>query len=81
MTTGTDDDLHQRIDELVAEEHALRATGHQVTDADRARLAELEIALDRVWDLLRQRQARRDAGADPADARERSTGTVEGYLS
>jgi hypothetical protein len=75
-----DDDLHQRIDALVAEEHALRASGHEVTDADRARLADLEVSLDRVWDLLRQRQARRDVGADPAAASERSANTVEGYL-
>jgi hypothetical protein len=51
-----------------------------VTDEDRARLAALEVSLDRVWDLLRQRQARRDAGIDPAQAEERSANTVEGYL-
>ena len=75
-----DDDLHRRIDELVAEEHALRATGRDVTDEDRRRLGELEVALDKAWDLLRQRQARRDAGLDPSKAEERSTSTVEGYL-
>ena len=80
MTASTDDDLHRRINDLVGEEHALRAGGHEVTDADRKRLAELEVALDRVWDLLRQRQARRDVGADPGTASERSASTVEGYL-
>ncbi|MCW2674610.1 MAG: hypothetical protein JWP14_3199 [Frankiales bacterium] len=75
-----DDDLHRRIDELVAEEHALRTAGHDVTDEDRARLAALEVSLDRVWDLLRQRQARRDVGSDPSLAEERSANTVEGYL-
>ncbi|GAB2909094.1 hypothetical protein GCM10027047_04090 [Rhodococcus aerolatus] len=79
-----DDDLHARIDEMVAEEHALRgaaAGGNGLTDAERDRLRELEQGLDRVWDLVRQRQARRDADQDPGEARERPTGTVEGYLS
>jgi hypothetical protein len=76
-----DDDLHRRIDELVAEERTLRTAGHEVTDEDRARLAALEVSLDRVWDLLRQRQARRDAGIDPSQAEERSANTVEGYLN
>jgi hypothetical protein len=80
MEGNLDDDLHRRIDELVAEEHALRATGHEITDADRRRLADLEVSLDKAWDLLRQRQARRDVGLDPSGAEERSTGTVEGYL-
>lgn len=78
-----DDELHSRIDEMVAEEHALRraaAGGNGLTDAERARLGELERGLDRVWDLVRQRQARRDANQDPDAAQERSTGTVEGYL-
>lgn len=77
-----DDDLHARIDEMVAEEHALRtaaAGGNGLTDAERDRLGELERGLDRVWDLVRQRQARRDAGQDPAAAQERPSGTVEGY--
>ncbi|MCU1621501.1 MAG: hypothetical protein JWL79_346 [Frankiales bacterium] len=75
-----DDDLHRRIDDMVTEEHTLRGSGHEVTDADRARLRQLEVSLDRAWDLLRQRQALRDTGADPQTARERSADTVEGYL-
>jgi hypothetical protein len=31
------------------------------------------------WDLLRQRRALRDAGADPEEAQARDAGTVEGY--
>ena len=76
------------MDAAVGGEHQLavyevRAGGvaaADLVDADRKRLAELEVALDRVWDLLRQRQARRDVGADPGTASERSAGTVEGYL-
>ena len=79
-----DDELHTRIDEMVAEEQALRRAadgGNGLTDAERDRLHELELSLDRTWDLVRQRQARRDAGQDPDSARERPAGTVEGYLS
>jgi hypothetical protein len=36
--------------------------------------------LDRCWDLLRQRRARRSAGEDPDDAQVRPTDVVEGYL-
>jgi hypothetical protein len=74
-----DEDLHARINELVAEEHALRAH-KEITDQDRSRLAELEVGLDQAWDLLRQRQARRGAGQDPMTAAERGSSTVEGYL-
>ena len=77
-----DEDLHRRIESLVAEEHELRRshpTG--LSDLDRMRLQALEEGLDRTWDLLRQRQARRDAGQDPSGATERRSDVVEGYLS
>jgi hypothetical protein len=70
-----------RIDELIAEEHALRAraTGHGLTADEQARLDSLEQQLDQCWDLLRQRRARTEFGQDPDDARARSVGEVEGY--
>jgi hypothetical protein len=70
-----------RINELVTEEHALleRAPSGGLTDADHARLQELEVELDQCWDLLRQRRARRSAGQDPTDATVRPPGVVEGY--
>jgi hypothetical protein len=40
----------------------------------------LETELDQCWDLLRQRQARRDAGEDPDSAEVRPPSTVEDYL-
>jgi hypothetical protein len=43
-------------------------------------LAAIEVELDRCWDLLRQRRALRNAGADPDDATVRDSATVEGYL-
>ena len=42
--------------------------------------AELEVTLDQMWDLLRQRRAKRNAGQDPDAAQERSPDAVEGYL-
>ena len=73
--------LHQRINELVAEEHRLERAhiGQGLSDAEKARMEELGVQLDRYWDLLRQRDARRSAGYDPDEAQERSAGTVEGY--
>jgi hypothetical protein len=75
----TDANLHQRINDLVAEEHKLRRNGG--LDADgRARLAHLEEQLDTMWDLLRRRDAARDAGTDPDAVKPASTTQVEGYL-
>jgi hypothetical protein len=76
-----DAEIVKRIDQLVDEEHRLerdhQATG--LTDADRRRLAELEVQLDQCWDLLRQRRARRSAGQDPDAAHTRPPGVVEHY--
>jgi hypothetical protein len=77
----TDEDVHQRIDELVAEEHRLERAhiGQALSEAERQRLKDLEVQLDRCWDLLRQREARRRAGLNPDDAQVRSADVVEGY--
>jgi hypothetical protein len=74
-----DEDLHTRVNDLVGEEHRLRAHP-DITSGDLARLAAIEVTLDQAWDLLRQRQARREAGKDPLGATERGSSTVEGYL-
>ena len=76
-----DEQLVQRIDQLVAEEHQLERThaGDGLDDAGRGRLEALEVQLDQLWDLLRQRRARRHAGKDPDDAEIRSGDTVERY--
>jgi len=49
-----DDDLLSRISALVEAEHRLRQD-HAGAASDSARLADLEVALDQCWDLLRQR--------------------------
>lgn len=76
-----DHDIHQRIDELVGEEHRLERAhiGQGLSAAEQARLGDLGVQLDRYWDLLRQRDARRRAGLDPDGAQERPGGVVEGY--
>jgi hypothetical protein len=39
----------------------------------------VRVELDRCWDLLRQRRALRNAGADPDDAAVRDADVVEKY--
>jgi len=78
-----DEQISDRIEALVQEEHELLDRGgteHGLDPAGHARLEEIRIELDRYWDLLRQRRARRRAGQDPDDASPRDAGTVERYL-
>ena len=77
-----DNEILERIQQLVDEEHALlqlEATG-QLRDPQQARMRELQENLDQCWDLLRQRRARRAAGLDPDEAQVRPVETVEHYL-
>ena len=76
-----DSEIVQRIHQLVDDEHRLNAMheGELVTDDDRRRMRDLEVALDQCWDLLRQRRARRSAGLPADDAEVRTEGVVEGY--
>ena len=68
-------------DSQVAEEQELfEREGHGRLDAgDHARLEEIRVSLDRCWDLLRQRRAKREFGLDPDEAKSRSADTVEHY--
>jgi hypothetical protein len=78
-----DVDIRQRISALVDLERTLRdqvSAGEISTDEEHERLRRVETELDQCWDLLRQRQALRDAGDDPGKAAPRSESTVEGYL-
>jgi hypothetical protein len=82
----SDESIAARIERLVAEEEDLRQreqddrSSDDALEADRDRLRTVEVELDRCWDLLRQRRALRDAGAEPDEAEARDPGTVEGYL-
>ena len=82
----SDESVADRIEKLVADEHALerkeqadRKDGDDLA-ADRDRLAEVRVELDRCWDLLRQRRAFAAAGADPDQAMARDARVVEKYL-
>jgi hypothetical protein len=77
-----DDAVLGRIGDLVEEEHRLRdriAADEGVADEERDRLAQVERQLDQCWDLLRQRRAREEFGADPDGASARPEDTVERY--
>ena len=76
-----DPQIHGEIDRMVEEEHQLweKESAGEATGADRQRLAELKVALDQCWDLLRQRRARREAGQSPDGAELRPPDVVERY--
>ncbi len=75
---ATDQNVLRHIQELSDEEHSLYEKG-DLTDAERERLRAIGVALDRYWDLLRQRRAKREFGQDPGEAELRPARTVEGY--
>jgi Protein of unknown function (DUF2630) len=81
-----DESILGRIDALVKQEHALQnreegdAVDNEALADDRQRLERVSVELDRCWDLLRQRRAKRAAGENPDDAQARDEGTVEKYL-
>jgi hypothetical protein len=77
-----DDDLFERINALSREEEALYAKagdGTGLDEPDVTRIQEIKVQLDQVYDLLHQRQGRRDAGQDPAEAEIRPPEIVEDY--
>jgi Protein of unknown function (DUF2630) len=81
----SDESITARIESLVDEEHTLRtreqsdSADDDALEADQQRLRDVEVELDRCWDLLRQRRALREAGADPGQAHVRDADTVERY--
>jgi hypothetical protein len=78
-----DKQILSHISELVRTEHELRgkvAAGQLSTDAEHEQLRSVEEALDRCWDLLRQRRARQEFGENPDEAAERPAAEVEEYM-
>jgi hypothetical protein len=81
MDGMTDPGIHHQISDLVRREHELRASlALGGGDEERAALRQVEQSLDQCWDLLRQRDAKRDYGDDPEGAKVRPVSEVEGYL-
>jgi len=76
-----DGEIHNRIEQLVAEEHELYERGAQggLNESEHRRLESIKVALDQCWDLLRQRRALREAGHDPTSASVRDPDVVERY--
>jgi Protein of unknown function (DUF2630) len=77
-----DKDVIERIEGLAHEEHELfdKESRGEASTRERERLKEIEVQLDQLYDLLRQRRARRAAGLDPDGALARDADTVEGYV-
>jgi hypothetical protein len=79
----SDESIAARIEALVNEEQELRSRepsdSSEALEADAARVRAIEVELDVCWDLLRQRRALREAGANPDRAEPRDPDTVERY--
>jgi hypothetical protein len=78
----SDEQIQSVIDRLENEREEIRrreGASDPNLEQDRARVEQIRVELDQLWDLVRQRQALRDAGEDPDKAHERSPGTVENY--
>ena len=76
--TTTDHSILKKIEGLVQEEQHLYGKG-KLADHDQGRLEAIKIELDQCWDLLRQRDARREFGQDPNEAKVRPPSVVERY--
>ena len=74
-----DQPVRKHIEHLVKEEHRLHGE-KSLTDPDHKRLKAIQVELDQCWDLLRQRRARRETGADPSQAQTRPADVVEKYI-
>ncbi len=77
-----DGDIFGRINALSDEEERLwehAGDGHGLTAEEHERLDSIKVELDRCYDLLHQREARRAAGLDPGEAAARSADVVEHY--
>jgi len=76
-----DERIHDRIEQLVAEEQELydRGAEGRLSETENRRLDAIKVGLDQCWDLLRQRRALREAGRDPDAARVRDPEVVENY--
>jgi len=76
-----DEQVHDRIEKLVAEEQELyeRGAGAGLNESEHNRLESIRVSLDQSWDLLRQRRALREAGLDPEAAEVRDPEVVERY--
>jgi hypothetical protein len=77
-------DIIDDIGGLISEERSLRDRSTRelgLSEDEKSRLRTVEVRLDQCWDLLRQRRALSEFGADPSAAKVRPADEVEGYRS
>ena len=74
----TDYSIVKKIGGLVRQEQHLYRKG-ELADHDQVRLEAIKIELDQCWDLLRQREARREFDQDPNEAKVRPPSVIERY--
>jgi hypothetical protein len=76
-----DEQIHNRIEQLVAEEQELyaRVSEGGLSASEHNRLESIKVGLDQCWDLLRQRRALHESGQDPGAAHVRDPEVVERY--
>ena len=79
MAEDDDKDIRAKIEALVEEEHRLRDSPEHTAE-QRGRLTAIEQERDQLWDLIRQRDAKRQYGEDPDEASPRPEPQVENYL-
>ena len=77
-----DKSVQTHIEELVTEEERLWALAddRKLTADERKRLDDINVQLDRYYDLLRQRRALRETGGNPDGAKMRPGSMVENYV-
>ena len=81
MAQDPDQRVEDDIEGLIAREHELRrhAEGRGLDEAEQAELHRLDVRLDQLWDLLRQRRAARASGHVAESVSERGEDVVEHY--
>jgi hypothetical protein len=77
-----DKEIIAQISGLAEEEQRLEEAhvGEGLSYEEHERLRTIEVTLDQLWDTLRQRRAKRNAGGRADEVQPRSAETVEGYL-
>jgi hypothetical protein len=79
MADDEDKDIRHQIEALIEEERRLRESPEHTAE-QRARLAQIEQDRDQLWDLIRQRDAKRQYGENPDEASPRPEPQVRNYL-
>lgn len=74
----TEREILDKIKELLEEEHKFYSK-NGLSGQERKKVENLQVELDRYWDLLRQKRALSEFGKNPDKADLRGSDTVENY--